>query len=406
MFDFPASPSIGQIYAPAGGPSYIWDGTKWKATGSSGTTLAATAQGNILVRNSAGAGPFEQLKITDLPGLSPPGQSDVMLGYSGTGTGQPRAISAGSISGLSGVVHPQGRLTLTASSPVMNADVAGGTTIRYTSYLGYYVPIYLGSGVPQAQLWGSGDLTQLLTDATKSPAAAVANSNYDIFLWMDAGTPRISRGPPWTSDTARGTGAGTTELVRPTGIAIYLNANAITNGPVAQRGTYLGTIRTNASATCDFISGGVGNGGVQSVLGIWNAYNRIVHRSNIFDNTSYTSIIGGSWQAMGANNKINWVRGLDEDMVEAEFYAPCQPGASSDISVSIGISAAAGPMTAIGYSNSATMVELHAIYRGYLGIGYRSIIPIARVLNGANAGSVFGSSTGFSLAEFGAQISY
>jgi hypothetical protein len=30
MFDFPASPSIGTTFTPAGGPSYVWDGNKWK----------------------------------------------------------------------------------------------------------------------------------------------------------------------------------------------------------------------------------------------------------------------------------------------------------------------------------------------------------------------------------------
>jgi hypothetical protein len=30
MFDFPASPAIGQVYAPASGPSWSWDGTAWK----------------------------------------------------------------------------------------------------------------------------------------------------------------------------------------------------------------------------------------------------------------------------------------------------------------------------------------------------------------------------------------
>lgn len=31
MFDFPNSPSVGQVYAPAGGPSWTWDGTVWKS---------------------------------------------------------------------------------------------------------------------------------------------------------------------------------------------------------------------------------------------------------------------------------------------------------------------------------------------------------------------------------------
>lgn len=31
MFDFPNSPSVGQVYQPAGGPSWVWDGTVWKS---------------------------------------------------------------------------------------------------------------------------------------------------------------------------------------------------------------------------------------------------------------------------------------------------------------------------------------------------------------------------------------
>lgn len=33
-FDFPASPSVGQTYAPSGGPLYTWDGVKWIASAS------------------------------------------------------------------------------------------------------------------------------------------------------------------------------------------------------------------------------------------------------------------------------------------------------------------------------------------------------------------------------------
>lgn len=32
-FNFPDSPTPGTVYAPAGGPSYTWDGTKWMMTG-------------------------------------------------------------------------------------------------------------------------------------------------------------------------------------------------------------------------------------------------------------------------------------------------------------------------------------------------------------------------------------
>ena len=33
-FDFPTSPTSGQVYTPAGGPSFSWDGTAWKGTSS------------------------------------------------------------------------------------------------------------------------------------------------------------------------------------------------------------------------------------------------------------------------------------------------------------------------------------------------------------------------------------
>lgn len=31
MFDFPNSPTVGQVFSPAGGPTYTWDGVKWVA---------------------------------------------------------------------------------------------------------------------------------------------------------------------------------------------------------------------------------------------------------------------------------------------------------------------------------------------------------------------------------------
>jgi phage-related tail fiber protein len=32
-FDFPSSPSVGQVYAPVGGPSYLWTGVAWLVQG-------------------------------------------------------------------------------------------------------------------------------------------------------------------------------------------------------------------------------------------------------------------------------------------------------------------------------------------------------------------------------------
>lgn len=254
-FDFPASPSVGQVYGPPGGPSYTWDGVKWTTTGSS------------------------------------------PIGMSGP---------------------PQGRLTLTAGAPVMTANVVGATTVRYTTQNGRLCPAWDGNKLVMYDFLT--ELTQALTDATKSPAAAVANKNYDIFFWMDGTTARISRGPAWTSDTSRGTGAGSSDLTQIFGLKV--NFNAITNGPAAQRGTYLGTIRTNASALVDHTPIVVsGSGGALCTLGVWNCYNRIAVRTGVTDNgVAYGYAAAAIRQARASTlNQINLVVGLAEDGLMASY---------------------------------------------------------------------------------------
>src|SRR5207302_1105083 len=120
-------------------------------------------------------------------------------------------------------ISPQGRLTLASGTPVMTSDQAAKTTVYYSPYVGQFVPIYDGTRFIATDT--GGELSQATTDTTKSPAAVAANSNYDVFVWNDAGTVRATRGSAWTSDTARGTGAGTTELQRLNGI--WTNKNAI-----------------------------------------------------------------------------------------------------------------------------------------------------------------------------------
>src|SRR4030095_7670960 len=110
---------------------------------------------------------------------------------------------------LLAVPPPQGRLTLTAGIPVMTSAVSGQTIVYYTPYIGNQVPLYDGTSFVPTTF---AELSQLTTDTTKSPAAVGANQNYDEFAWSDSGTVRCTRGPAWSSDTARGTGAGTTEL--------------------------------------------------------------------------------------------------------------------------------------------------------------------------------------------------
>lgn len=218
---------------------------------------------------------------------------------------------------LLSIASPGGRLTLATGTPVMSSSVAGITTVYFAPYRHRFCPLYDGSSFTLTDL--GGELLQTTSDSTKSPAACTTNSNYDLFVWNDSGTYRCTRGPAWTSDTARGTGAGTTELERVQGILV--NKVAITNGPAANRGTYVGTIRTNGSSQVDFILGGLATGGSAASLGVWNAYNRVETAVQVFNSTlSWTYTSNPSvWRAQNASNamRVSFVSGLQEDAFSA-----------------------------------------------------------------------------------------
>jgi len=217
---------------------------------------------------------------------------------------------------------PQGRLTLQTGTPVMTTTQSAKTTIYYTPYLGSMIPLFDGTN-----WWWSkfSELSVATTDTTKNPAAIGASKVNDWFVWDDAGTLRLSHGPDWTSDTARSAG---TALTLQDGI--YVNSVAITNGPAASRGTYVGTTRSNASSQLDWIFGTAAAGGGMASLNVWNMYNRVDVATEVRDSTvtwTYTSAV---WRSLnGSNtNRINFVSGLAEDGILVTGNGRIQSGAN------------------------------------------------------------------------------
>lgn len=213
---------------------------------------------------------------------------------------------------------PGGRPTLATLTPVMIADVSGATTIFYTPYIHDRVPIYDGTHWTMRQFAELSNITTNSAVGKAGPAAVVADSNYDLFVWDDAGTLRLTRGPLWTSDTARGAGAGTTELVRVNGI--WMNAVAITNGPAAQRGTYIGSVRSDAGATIDWELGGSAVGGDPGFLYVWSAYNRVDVEVMVTDSTAFWDYaVFAVWRSANASdsNRVSYIVGLAEDAIKA-----------------------------------------------------------------------------------------
>lgn len=217
---------------------------------------------------------------------------------------------------------PQGRLTLVTGTPVMASSQSGKNTVFYTPYIGNVCPIWnatLGVFIPTTFIELS-NLSTASSVGSAGPAAVTTSKNYDYFVWSNAGTPTLTRGAAWNSDTAR---SATTEndLNRVNGILV--NKNAITNGPGANLGTYVGTGRSDASSLFNWIPGGNAAGGTAAVLGVWNMYNRVDCRGSIGDTTDTWSY--SSTTIRPANNsatmRVSWVMGQQEDYLTATYYS-------------------------------------------------------------------------------------
>jgi hypothetical protein len=239
---------------------------------------------------------------------------------------------------------PQGRLTLQSATPVMITTQAAKTTIFYPPYQGNLCPIYNGTTFSMSAFT---ELSALTTDTTKSPAAIGASKCNDWFVWNDAGTLRISHGPDWTDDTTRSAG---TALVMVNGIR--LNNASITNGPAAQRGTYVGTTRSNSSSQLDWIYGTtVANGGA-GFFGVWNAYNRRQVASRSSDTTDSWSYGTAAWRPSNDSQtmRCSFVMGLAEDAYTGFFCSRVYASGSGACAIGVAVDS----ITAI--ANGATNV--------------------------------------------------
>ena len=269
---------------------------------------------------------------------------------------------------------PQGRLTLQSGVPVMTTTQAGKTTIYYEPYVGAFIPIYDGTRFGSVPFTALSNVT---TDTTKNPAAVAANKIYDLFVWNDNGTLRLSRGPAWTDDETRA-------LALVTVGGIDLNAVGITNGPAASRGIWVGTVRSNASSQIDWILSGAG-----AVLGVYNAYNRVpVFASNGF--TAARTTTSTSWIELHNEIRIAAVVGrptvmdgalvgygsigADVGLLSVEVDGNTSPTRAAQMYAANQLPFVGGPLLVpIGYHYMTLMVRTNA--GGSLGINTSGVTP-------------------------------
>jgi hypothetical protein len=274
--------------------------------------------------------------------------------------------------GYSFPVPPQHRLTLASGVPFMATSYAAQNTIYSTPAIGNVIPIYNGTYFAPNLL---GEMSIVLGSNW------TANSNWDVFVASDNGTIRLCTGPAWTNDTTRS--AAISQLT-----GIYVNTNSMTARysntdtftVAAQRGTYLGTIRTGSAGQVNFILGGLGTGGVAANLGVWNAYNRIPTRLFIGDTTSsWTYNVSEVWRAANNSSTIraSILRGLNVDGMTASYIINAAPGSGGLIRAGIGVNSTTSFSGSCSYGDNASSAAiLKAQWSGLLGLGYNFISAI------------------------------
>lgn len=379
--------------APIASPTFTGDPkAPTPATADNDTSIATTAYVKAnLALVSGGA------TISDAPPASPSQgalwwESDtgtLFLNYNDGTSTQWIAIAGGTTQVVSTAFGPpQGRLTLQSGVSVMTTTQSGKTQLFYTPHVGTSIPIYDGTIFTMKAF---GEISCLTTDTAKNPAAIGNSKINDWFVWDDAGTIRLGHGPDWTSDSARSAG---TALAKINGI--WVNAVGITNGPAAQRGTYVGTTRSGGSATLAHIFNVEGAAGF---YGVWNAYNRVLTGGMTTHTVISWAISGTTIRAKANDNaaSVAFVCGLQEDMATMVNFPGLMSNSPTDgttLIAGIGVDSTTA-FSGITLQGPSTTVQggAFAVVREYYSFGFHTWWCL-EATNGTNTVTVYSNLTG------------
>lgn len=277
-----------------------------------------------------------------------------------------------SLVGISALV-PQGRLTLTTALPVTVADVTAAGTVYYTPTVGDQLPIYDGTNLVPTTF---AELSLALNSNSGHTGYHQSGKGFDCFVFNDSGTIRLGTGPAWSSDTSRGSGAGTTELERYKGLLVnkvsitlrFGTSSGDTVAVAARKGTYVGSFYCTANGQTE-------DSAVNRY--VWNTFNRVRRHMKVIEGTDSWAYTTATMRQANAStaNQLNFFRGLNEDNMEADLsVSAANSGAGVSVLATIGLDAtnakAADVVSPIIHSTGAAYIfSLRATYRGLPGLG-------------------------------------
>lgn len=237
----------------------------------------------------------------------------------------------------------EGRLTTESGAPISVSDRTSQSTLYFALHHGDTCSLYDGS------TWELFTFTEI----SLALSGLTTGKNYDVFLYSNAGTLTLELSAEWTNDTTRAD-------------AISLqNGIYVKTGATSHR--FLGTIRATSATTTE---------DSKSKRFVWNYMNRRPTFLQVIDSTNSWSYANTAWQAANATagNKVEYVVGLNEDVVTAKVLgiATASSGALNYASVGVGVdSATVNSATMRGSGTEATtVVQVWGEYAGHPGLGY------------------------------------
>jgi hypothetical protein len=313
--------------------------------------------------------------------------SDILYICTTTGSATTAVWTAVNATAAAAIVPPpQGYLTLTSGTAVINSDVIGATAVYYMPYIGNLCPIFNGA---------SFQPTAFVTSTLMLSTSQALNTLYDVFLFNNASVPTLAVGPAWSSSTAgsctRGTGAGTTQISQLNGIWVNTvqisgrnGSNTYTIPP--NEATYLGSIYIDATAgqvSC------YRSAGQSRKWGVWNAYNRVPLCLQIVDSTASWLYTTATFRPSNNNtaNSATVFSGLAEELYTLTFNQLLVYSNDGGI-IGLGYNSTTAASGLIGTSVSSASLN-QSVAAGYiappsLGINTVTLLEKAGATGGAN----------------------
>lgn len=258
-----------------------------------------------------------------------------------------------------------GRLTLTTATPVTTADVTAATTLYWTPYKGNTCALYDGT---KWTTWKFAEISIAVPNTTVTM--------YDVWLYNNSGVLALEV-LAWTNDTTRATAVALQD-------GVYVKSGATTR-------RYLGSFRTTG------VAGQTEDSAAKRF--VWNNYNRVTKTmSHATESTVSWNYTTATWRQANANaaNQLDYVVGLNEDMVEATVLVSYQSTGANQASVGVGVDVTNANSTQIRTitvsAAGAGRTQVLAFYKGTPGVG-RHFLAWVEFAQAAGTNTFFGQDT-------------